>query len=720
MGETENKGRYDAYQEYESVLTDWELWKRMRLRMPHLPFLEEAWKDLPGGPEFLRALKETLQEGETWTAVEKRLDALLVVGEETAAGTGQQPKDEAGEASGVVESRYPANPDGPMTIRVEELRIRNYRRYKGGTSEARLRPAAEGGVPDSLFLIGANGSGKSTQYDALEYLLTGTVQEGGMRSQDFIPRQELDEKVEVTLLCNGLHEVFSAPEQLQQRYPGILHYGIFCSESDILKLGSLKALKDYTCFFAWLMGYEDLLNCRRGLRMYIEEAMRKRNLGNLGNQKVLQLKAYPFIQQEVERNYLEAQRKRMELENVLLGKNARAGSPFSLRAVLVAIRQGVRGMADWCKKGEQDRKPEEAVRAMEEIGNNMELYNQVEAEDAGTGGVKESYQSLKDAWDAWTWMEKAVPEAGDLTLGYEEDKQREWEKLVQAVKGMEASLEHLPEKLEDYVSALKEEEQRWNVYEELVRTEEQWQASYQEWTRNEEVWNRLGELENMQEVLDEWIRQLVQENYRKYADWVEQMMHWYGRYLGGEYDLKIAYDGDGPDGKLKMVLRNKDGQEILPAQYYNNFRYKLFCLLLRLVGGLAYMKLNKVRVPIVLDDMFYGSDFNSRAEVKYFWRRLLETIRHQLGEEVQLLVFTHDEIILNAALDTVVDVDFAPVQFGRILDNDYIKRPEEEQDITDETDVFYKVNYPELPKKNVFMQFLRNKVINKIMKDRKR
>lgn len=700
MGKTENKGGSDAYQEYESVLTDWELWKRMRLRMPHLPFLEEAWKDLPGGAEFLRALKETLQEGETWTAVEKRLDALLVVGEETAAGAGQQPKGEAGEASGVVESRLPADSDALMTIRVEELRIRNYRRYKGGTSEARLRPAMEGGVPDSLFMIGSNGGGKSTQYDALEYLLTGTVQEGGMRSQDFIPRQERDEKVEVTLLCNGLHEVFSAPEQLQQRYPGIIHYGIFCSESDILKLGSLKALKDYTCFFAWLMGYEDLLSCRRGLRMYIEEAKRKRNLEDL------QLDAYAVMLQQVKKNYQEAQRNRMERENGLLGKNARAGSDFSLRAVLVAIRQGVRGMAVWCKKAEQDRKLEEAVKAMEEIGNNMELYNQVETEDAGTGGVKENYQSLKDAWDAWKGTGKAVPEAGDLTLGYEEDKQRGWEKLVQAVKGMEASLKHLPEKLEEYVSALKEEEKRWNVYEEL--------------DRNEEVWNRLVQLKDMQEVLDQRIRNQVQKHYREYADWVEQMMHWYSRYLGEEYDLKIAYDGDGPDGKLEMVLRNKDGQEVSPAQYYNNFRYKLFCLLLRLVGGLAYMKLNKVRVPIVLDDVFYGSDFNSRAEVKVFWDRLMKSIRQQLGETVQLLVFTHDEIILNAALNAVVDLDFEPVQFGRILDSDYIKRPEEEQDIKDETDVFYKVNYPELPKKCVFMQFLRNKVINKIMKNRKK
>lgn len=138
---------------------------------------------------------------------------------------------------------------------------------------------------------------------------------------------------------------------------------------------------------------------------------------------------------------------------------------------------------------------------------------------------------------------------------------------------------------------------------------------------------------------------------------------------GEDFDLFIGFDKD----ELKIRLKNKKGDNISAARFYNSFRYKLFCLLLKLVGGLAYMKLDNVRIPIILDDVFYGSDFYSRTKVKKFFVMLLNGIKKQLKNKdkegnVQIICLTHDEVVLNAVVDAVAETQYKLVSFGRIID----------------------------------------------------
>lgn len=99
------------------------------------------------------------------------------------------------------------------------------------------------------------------------------------------------------------------------------------------------------------------------------------------------------------------------------------------------------------------------------------------------------------------------------------------------------------------------------------------------------------------------------------------------------------------NGKLKL-----DGKEIEPKIYFNNFRFKLYVIVLRAAISLHRMKIFGLKFPLVFDDVFDSSDFVNRTQARVFIESLINRYRATIssGTPLQIIFFTQDEVVANA------------------------------------------------------------------------
>lgn len=91
-----------------------------------------------------------------------------------------------------------------------------------------------------------------------------------------------------------------------------------------------------------------------------------------------------------------------------------------------------------------------------------------------------------------------------------------------------------------------------------------------------------------------------------------------------------------------------------PSKYFNTFRFRLFCTMVSISVVIAARKNSGLNLPLVLDDVFYASDYNSKTTFRQFILTILETFRKFNSEmPLQFILFTHDELVFDSALDAI-------------------------------------------------------------------
>lgn len=93
---------------------------------------------------------------------------------------------------------------------------------------------------------------------------------------------------------------------------------------------------------------------------------------------------------------------------------------------------------------------------------------------------------------------------------------------------------------------------------------------------------------------------------------------------------------------------------VTPDIYFNTFRYKLFCLMVSLSLALATRKEHKINLPLIIDDIFFASDFISKNSFAEFLQKVIQLFYKQTPSmPLQLILFTHDDLIFRSAIDAV-------------------------------------------------------------------
>lgn len=147
-------------------------------------------------------------------------------------------------------------------------------------------------------------------------------------------------------------------------------------------------------------------------------------------------------------------------------------------------------------------------------------------------------------------------------------------------------------------------------------------------------------------------------------------------------------------GRLKAVVRNEKifgkDEASTPERFYNSFRYKLYCISIKVVMAFMTMKMKRINAPLVFDDVFTASDFDNTVNISKFFEivfRVFKEIEEKNMSELQIIMFTHDEVVLNSMAD-ILDNLMAdgmkepPVRYitGVLMNPNYIDEHEKTKD----------------------------------------
>jgi energy-coupling factor transporter ATP-binding protein EcfA2 len=134
--------------------------------------------------------------------------------------------------------------------------------------------------------------------------------------------------------------------------------------------------------------------------------------------------------------------------------------------------------------------------------------------------------------------------------------------------------------------------------------------------------------------------------------------------------LKIRLDekvsDDDPESIITTIvaeiqrLNSKTGELEIhsPSKYFNTFRFRLFCTMVSISVVIAARKNSGINLPLVLDDVFYASDYNSKTTFQEFITTVLSLFKRFNSEmPLQFILFTHDELVFDSALDAIAEFE---------------------------------------------------------------
>jgi hypothetical protein len=128
---------------------------------------------------------------------------------------------------------------------------------------------------------------------------------------------------------------------------------------------------------------------------------------------------------------------------------------------------------------------------------------------------------------------------------------------------------------------------------------------------------------------------------------------------------KIDRNIDGEIFQTEVIMAKiveKNGESTTPDIYFNTFRYKVFCLMISLSIALSTRMRYKVNLPLVMDDLFFASDFISKNSFSIFFQKIIELFyKYTPDMPLQFILFTHDDLIFRSALDAIDDYSNEPI-----------------------------------------------------------
>lgn len=122
--------------------------------------------------------------------------------------------------------------------------------------------------------------------------------------------------------------------------------------------------------------------------------------------------------------------------------------------------------------------------------------------------------------------------------------------------------------------------------------------------------------------------------------------------------------------------------DVDPRKYLNTFRFKIYCVALKISLAFTSSQLYGINTPIVIDDVFDSSDFANREMIRSFISHIFEAHEKIFGhrQELQLIFFTQDDVIADSVYRGIANHQgFDKVEYSRIYDYTECEDSDEEE-----------------------------------------
>lgn len=113
-----------------------------------------------------------------------------------------------------------------------------------------------------------------------------------------------------------------------------------------------------------------------------------------------------------------------------------------------------------------------------------------------------------------------------------------------------------------------------------------------------------------------------------------------------------------------MLVVKEDNTKIEPRDYFNNFRFKLYLISLRIAIAFQVMRTRHISFPLMFDDVFDSSDFTNRVKTNEFIKKIFDLYKKLKinDNSLQIIFFTQDEVIAESVYEGIMSSAENPCQ----------------------------------------------------------
>ena len=149
----------------------------------------------------------------------------------------------------------------------------------------------------------------------------------------------------------------------------------------------------------------------------------------------------------------------------------------------------------------------------------------------------------------------------------------------------------------------------------------------------------------LQRLQDQIVREFIEE----YGKDIEQTMSEFSNH-GEKFEFSKENINE---VNLSIHCTLKGFYDTSPHEYFNEFRFKLYCITLKLAIAFNWMLNNKKSLPIVIDDVFNANDFENSIKLEqfaYFIKKMYndKVVAKGFSSDLQMILTTHDELVVDS------------------------------------------------------------------------
>lgn len=487
-----------------------------------------------------------------------------------------------------------------IDLRVRCMKFHNFRTFP----EIEDRPygidfIGKNRMPCSLFLLGSNGTGKSSIFTALETFYTGksslakerTVKENRYLSYAF--REEnnfnLEERLDVVTANN-----FGETNGL------IATPASFCSSYDIQLLEkSDKGLTDY--IFSQL-GYDDVME----ICDILESRMRSlsKDVETIGNADVV----------------IETSSKDWH----------------------IIIKEYIRFVFDKKQDVSSDRKytNEDVIRM---------TFNHMHDNTSGSMLFSEEWRLLDGEQIE---VMPGVELAGIAIDQLQENQKKQQDVQIKRLAEMYRLFFQYYDHQDTILNPWNILDQMYKEYTDTLRIENKYLTSKDKAKEDKrELSKQIRLLQDVINAIGKRKEDVVHEFVGDFNSFVKVVL---GEFSEDNEEFVVSFDESGKcEVKIRVTPEKGEPFETNPREYLNSFRFVLFCVVLKFSLALCQMKKKKVSIPIVIDDIFDASDFENSIKLEEFVYLVFKNYRKYVMHDgvdipLQVILLTHDEMMKTA------------------------------------------------------------------------
>ena len=531
-----------------------------------------------------------------------------------------------------------------VDYRFEKLLLNNYRKFdkpKGEASYFSLPFGYHEKNAGSLFLLGDNGSGKSSLFNSMEYLFTGKIGEASYRNIQDLPwyvNRTLGKNPEIRV--KTVNKEFSLSDQSCFKEQASLDVRrFFFSENSIyelskymVRMGGLDKI-DWIPFFCYALGISDIMKIVQGEGMFHDIEVKLKQVDEIISDDL--------EKQEKEIEHLirdssivlttYAREKLMELKKSLANY---------VEVPLENLLQTVQNIYDLLPKDIT------YIYSINNFRDQLEIYIQNLQKQDSEKSEDESSKKKKNKG----------------STGKEQNDEFICQDIKQRIASLLSSIETMQENTEASLP-MDEIFNKAKVYLDNKKLLDSKKRGIIKSLLEQLAIFRLNLTEGLEgllkQYLDDDFLQLIRDVLKPFIEQKE------GEHLCVEIMNKGTLFGDyGIEMSVGDIPVNK---------YFNTFRFRLFSLGIIAAFNFKSMKNERFLFPFVFDDIFYANDYKNKNLLFNFFEVLSNGAKNFLGDEdkLQIIFFTHDEQFVNTLFRK--KVPFAEAQIARLLDCRFLK-----------------------------------------------